>query len=52
MSVKINITGEMSQKAADQVQIINAFASFIFRLGVVSSLLIVSMAYFYCNVLK
>ena len=52
MAMKVHITGEMSQKAADKVKIINSIANFILKLGVAISLLIVSFTYFYSQSLK
>jgi hypothetical protein len=52
MFTKINITGEMSQKAADKVKTINSIANFILKIGIASSALIVSFSYFYSQVLK
>lgn len=52
MGAKISITGEMSQKAADKVKTINSLANLILKLGIASSALIVSFAYFYSLVLK
>jgi len=52
MLTKITVTGEMSQKAADKVKTINSIANLILKLGIASSALIVSFAYFYSQVLK
>lgn len=52
MGAKISITGEMSQEAADKVKTINSIANLILKLGIASSALIVSFAYFYSQVLK
>ena len=52
MAMKVHITGEMSQKAADKVKITNSIANFILKLGIAISLLIVSFTYFYSQSLK
>lgn len=50
--MKVNITGEMSQDAANKVKIIESVSSVIFKTGIVVSILLVASAYFYVNVLK